>query len=155
MISLSLGTVAIEVVPPILQAQLVDHVLTPDIALHPQAKLLLLLAAIVAGLLLVRLAAALVGVWKGRLSSRVGASMTANLRDELVCKLSELPLSFYDKNQVGMLMSQVAYDTETLHTLVYHATSGVLLQALQLAGIGACWFTWIRDWPSSPSRRCR
>ena len=97
--------------------------------------MLLLLAAIVAGLLLVRLAAALVGIWKGRVSSRVGTSMTANLRNELVRKLNELPLSFYDKNQVGMLMSQVAYDTETLHTLVYHATSGVLLQSLQLAGI--------------------
>jgi ABC-type multidrug transport system fused ATPase/permease subunit len=33
-------------------------------------------------------------------------------------------------------MSQVAYDTETLHTLVYHMTSGFLMQSLQLAGIG-------------------
>ena len=37
-------------------------------------------------------------------------------------------------------MSQVAYDTETLHTLVYHMTSGFLLQSLQLAGIGVMLF---------------
>ncbi len=135
LLALSLGAVTIEVVPPLLQGYLVDHVLKAGIATHPQAELLLLLASIVAGLLLVRLAAALVGVWKGRLSSWVGTSMTANLRNDLVRKLNELPLGFYDKNQVGMLMSQVAYDTETLHTLVYHATSGVLLQSLQLAGI--------------------
>ena len=135
LLTLSLAAVAIEVVPPILQGQLVDHVLRPDVAKSPQAELLLLLTAIVAGLLLARLAATLVGIWKGRVSSRVGTSMTANLRNSLVRKLNELPLSFYDKNQVGMLMSQVAYDTETLHTLVYHATSGVLLQSLQLLGI--------------------
>ncbi len=120
-----------------LQARLVDHVLKPAVAGSPQGELLLLLSAIVAGLLLVRLAAALVGIWKGRVSSWVGTSMTANLRNELVRKLNELPLSFYDKNQVGMLMSQVAYDTETLHTLIYHVTSGVFLQSLQLAGISA------------------
>ena len=45
-------------------------------------------------------------------------------------------MAFYDRNQVGVLMSQVAYDTETLHTLVYHMTSGFLMQSLQLAGIG-------------------
>jgi ATP-binding cassette subfamily B protein len=135
LIALSLGAVTVEVLPPLLQGYLVDHVLQPEIAKDPQAQLVLLLAAIVAGLLLVRLAATLVGIWKGRVSSRVGTSMTANLRNDLVRKLNELPLNFYDKNQVGMLMSQVAYDTETLHTLVYHATSGVLLQSLQLAGI--------------------
>jgi len=31
--------------------------------------------------------------------------MTANLREELVGKLNELPLAFHDRSQVGMLMS--------------------------------------------------
>ena len=92
--------------------------------------------AIVAALLLARLAATLVAVWKGWVSSRVGTTLTSNLRNDLVAKLNELPLAFYDRNQVGVLMSQVAYDTETLHTLVYHMTSGFLLQSLQLVGIG-------------------
>ena len=75
-------------------------------------------------------------VWKGWVSSRVGTTLTSDLRKELVAKLNELPLAFYDRNQAGVLMSQVAYDTETLHTLVYHMTSGFLMQSLQLAGIG-------------------
>ena len=99
-------------------------------------QLLQLLLAIVAGLLLARLAATLVTVWKGWVSSRVGTTLTSDLRKELVAKLNELPLAFYDRNQAGVLMSQVAYDTETLHTLVYHMTSGFLMQSLQLAGIG-------------------
>ncbi len=98
--------------------------------------MLQLLLAIVAGLLLARLAATLVTVWKGWVSSRVGTTLTSDLRTELVVKLNQLPLAFYDRNQAGVLMSQVAYDTETLHTLVYHMTSGFLMQSLQLAGIG-------------------
>ena len=66
--------------------------------------------------------------------------MTAQLRAEMVKKLGQLPLGFYDRNQVGKLMSQVAYDTETLHTLVYHLTSGFLLQSLQLVAIGVMLF---------------
>ena len=104
-------------------------------AQNPLGQLLQLLLAIVAGLLLARLAATLVAVWKGWVSSRVGTTLTSDLRKELVVKLNGLPLAFYDRNQVGVLMSQVAYDTETLHTLVYHVTSGFLMQSLQLVGI--------------------
>ena len=137
---LSLGAVAIDMTPPILQQVLVDRVLQADRAQHPLGQLLQLLLAIVAGLLLARLAATLVAVWKGWVSSRVGTTLTSDLRNELVAKLNELPLAFYDRNQVGVLMSQVAYDTETLHTLVYHMTSGFLMQSLQLAGIGVMLF---------------
>ena len=132
---LSLGAVAIELAPPVLLQVLVDRVLRADRALHPLGQLLQLLLAIVAALLLVRLAATLVTVWKGWVSSRVGTTLTSDLRNELVAKLNELPFAFYDRNQVGVLMSQVAYDTETLHTLVYHMTSGFLMQSLQLVGI--------------------
>ncbi|MCE9544370.1 MAG: DUF1854 domain-containing protein [Planctomycetia bacterium] len=140
LVVLSLTAVAIEMIPPLLQRRLVDQVLSPEVAGNPRVTLLFLLLSIVTGLLLARLAGTVIGIWKGRVSSRVGTSMTANLRKDLVQKLNELPLSFYDKNRVGMLMSQVAYDTETLHTLVYHATSGVFLQSLQLLGIGSMLF---------------
>ncbi len=103
-------------------------------------RLSFLLVAIVGGLLLIRLSAMLMTIWKGWVSSRVGAAMTAQLRAEMVKKLGQLPLGFYDRNQVGKLMSQVAYDTETLHTLVYHLTSGFLLQSLQLVAIGVMLF---------------
>ena len=132
---LSLGAVAIDMTPPILLKVLVDRVLLANQALHPLGELLQLLLAIVVGLLLARLAATLVAIWKGWVSSRVGTTLTSDLRNEMVAKLNELPLAFYDRNQAGVLMSQVAYDTETLHTLVYHMTSGFLMQLMQLAGI--------------------
>ncbi|MCE5268068.1 MAG: ABC transporter ATP-binding protein/permease [Planctomycetaceae bacterium] len=140
LLALSALVVAIQVIPPQLQRMLVDRVLTTDAVKQPSADLLLLLVAIVTGLLLVRLAETLVTVGKGYVSSCVGTAMTADLRDALVEKLNSLPLAFHDRNQVGVLMSQVAYDTETLHTLVYHMTSGLLLQSFQLVGISIALF---------------
>lgn len=138
LLGLSAVAVAIELVPPLLEKMLVDRVLKD--AGRPSEHLLLLLAAIVGGLLLVRLSATVVGIWKGYISSRVGTGMTADLRDRLVKKLNDLPLAFHDRNQVGVLMSQVAYDTETLHTLIFHLTSGLLVQSLQLVGISIAMF---------------
>ena len=134
LLSLSVAAVAIEVVPPMLQRVLVDDVLQVQRPTSGPQRLLFLLLAIVGGLLLIRLSAGFLAVWKGWVSSRVGAAMTARLRIQLVEKLSQLPLAFYDRHQVGELMSQVAYDTETLHTLLYHVTSGFLLQSLNCSG---------------------
>jgi hypothetical protein len=91
---LSLGAVAIDMTPPILLKVLVDRVLLADRAQNPLGQLLQLLIAIVAGLMLARLAATLVAVWKGWVSSRVGTTLTSDLRNELVQKLNELPLAF-------------------------------------------------------------
>ena len=140
LLALSLGAAAIDVVPPLLQKLLVDRVLDVRLPQNPQKQLPLLLLAIIGVLLLARLAATGVTVWKGIIASRVGTTLTANLRNDLVRKLNELPLAFHNRNQVGVLMSQVAYDTENLHTLVYHMTSGFLLQSFQLVGIGVMLF---------------
>ena len=137
---LSLVAVAIDVVPPMLQGLLVDHVLRVEPNVSGSGKLLILLAGIVSGLLAIRVAATVVNVMKGKVSSRVGTTLTAYLRNALVERLSFLPLAYHNRNQVGALMSRVAYDTETLHTLVYHITSGLLLQSLQLVGIGMMLF---------------
>lgn len=137
---LSIGVVAIELIPPMLQGVLVDHVLKLDMPNTSKGQLLYYLLAIVTGLLFIRLTSMIVTIWKGIVASRVGTSMTSNLRNELVEKLNQVPLAFHDRNQVGMLMSQVAYDTETLHTFIFHMTSGFLLQSLQLVGIGVMLF---------------
>jgi ATP-binding cassette subfamily B protein len=140
LLALSLGAVVIDLVPPMLQRLLVDRVLQIKMPENPQSQLLLYLSAIIGGLLIVRLAAATVAIWKGVVSNRVGTTLTANIRNELVGKLNALPMAFHDRNQVGVLMSQVAYDTESLHMLVYHMTSGLLLQLFQLFGIGVMLF---------------
>ncbi len=142
LLGLSVVAVAVDLIPPKLQGILVDRVLQAEEPQGQIEQLLVLLMAIVGGLLVVRVVATVTTIWKGYVASRVGTTLTANLRNELVKRFTELPLAYYDKNQVGMLMSRVAYDTETLHTLVHHMTSGLLLQTLQLVGIGVM-LVWI------------
>ena len=139
---LSLAVVGIGLVPPILLGKLVDDVLKADQPQSQMDKLLTLLLALVGGLLSLRLATAVIAVWKGRVAARVGAALTSDLRTRLVRKLQELPVAYHDRNQVGMLMSRVAYDTEVMQTLVHQTSGGFLLQLLQLVGIGGMLF-WI------------
>lgn len=140
LLALSLLAVGVDVVPPLLQRALVDRVLQVEMPAAASEQVVMLLVSIVLGLLLVRLGATIVAVGKGWIASRVGTKMTADLRSQLVEKLGSLPLAFHDRKQVGVLMSQVAYDTETMHTLIHHITSGLLLQSLQLVGIGVMLF---------------
>ena len=140
LLAISGGAVAIDVTPPLLQRYLVDDVLRIQSPAGRSGQLLWLLLGVVTGLLLIRVAATLVGIWKGAIASRVGTSLTAELRDQLVRKLNALPMAFHDRSQVGMLMSRVAYDTENLHTLLYHMTSGLLLQLFLMAGISVALF---------------
>ncbi|MCA9189962.1 MAG: DUF1854 domain-containing protein, partial [Planctomycetales bacterium] len=67
---------------------------------------------------------------------RIGATLTAELRGRLVQRLQQLAVSYYDRHQVGSLMSRVAYDSEVLHGLVHQITAGFLLQIVQLIGVG-------------------
>ena len=53
-----------------------------------------------------------------------------------VHKLQKLAIAYYDRHQVGSLMSRVAYDSEVRHGLVHQLTGGFLLQILQLVGVG-------------------
>ena len=132
---LSLTGVGMGLVTPLLMKFLIDNVLEPKTPVADPSTLPLLLAAVVAGLLLLRLLGAGLGVWRGRVAGRVGAALTADLRTKCVRKLLDLPAAYHNQHQVGELMSRVAYDTEVMHTLVHQSSTGFLVQGLQLAGI--------------------
>ena len=140
MFGLALLAVGIELLPPLLQKILVDRVLKTEGNTVEMDELLLLLLALVAGLAVIRLVAAGIAIWKGALSSRIGTSLTADLRSQMVQKLHQLSVAYYDHNQTGMLMSRVSYDTEAMHTLMHQVTGGFILQLLQLVGIGIMLF---------------
>jgi ATP-binding cassette subfamily B protein len=138
--ALSLTAVALELVPPWLQKVLVDQVLAGK-SEHPTVSWMLpLLATIVGCLAAVRLIAAVIAVAKARLSSEIGARLTAELRKRMVEKLQRLSVSYHDRNQVGMLMSRVSYDTEAMHTFMHQLSGGFVLQMLQMVAIGVMLF---------------
>ena len=139
---LAVVTVCIEMLPPVLQGKMVDEVLLPADGTTSGQSLLAYLALIVLALATVRLVTTGLGVLNGWLSSRIGTAITADLRNRMVAKLHALGVGYHDRQQVGMLMSRVSYDTETFHTLTHQLTNGFLLQALQLVAIGVMLFSY-------------
>ena len=138
-----LGVVA-ELAPPKLQQYMVDNILSgrsdaAGVAL-PDFKTALLV--VVLALALSRILLSLVGVLKGRLATDIGTGITATLRDEMVTKLQSLSIAYYDRHQVGSMISRVAHDSEALHGLMHQITGGFLLQIVQLIGVGAM-LVWI------------
>jgi len=130
-----LGVVA-ELVPPKLQQYMVDDVLRAHEHSGPAVEFVHALLAVVIALAVSRVVLAAVAAAKGRLATRIGAALTADLRRRLVERLQRLAIAYYDRHQVGSLMSRVAYDSEVLHGLVHQLTAGFLLQILQLVGVG-------------------
>ena len=133
---LTIVGVAAELVPPKLQQHLVDNVLGQHAIDEPRKNFLTALLLVVLALAGSRVILSIVGVFKGRLATQIGSNLTHRLRGEMVHKLQKLAIAYYDRHQVGSLMSRVAYDSEVLHGLVHQLTGGFLLQILQLVGVG-------------------
>ncbi|MFN9750675.1 MAG: DUF1854 domain-containing protein [Planctomycetota bacterium] len=135
---LTIISVVAELVPPKLQQYLVDDILAPRMADDsPQSQFFTALLVVVVALALSRLLLSIVGVFKGRLATKIGSNLTHRLRGDMVERLQKLAVAYYDRHQAGSLMSRVAYDSEVLHGLVHQLTGGFLLQILQLIGVGA------------------
>ncbi|MBM3954316.1 MAG: DUF1854 domain-containing protein [Planctomycetes bacterium] len=143
-----LGVVA-ELVPPKLQQYMVDDVLTgsaaaraADGATTSPADFRTALLVVVLALAFSRIVLSVVGVLKGRLATTIGTGLAGSLRREMVDKLQNLAIAYYDRHQVGSMISRVAHDSEVLHGLMHQITGGFLLQIVQLVGVGAM-LVWI------------
>ncbi|MFM7034719.1 MAG: DUF1854 domain-containing protein [Planctomycetia bacterium] len=145
LVLLTLVGVVAELVPPKLQQYMVDDILssagtaeaggsTPDF----KTALLIVVLSLAAS----RVMLSLVAVFKGRLASTIGNSLTATLRQEMVDKLQGLSVAYYDRHQVGSMISRVAHDSEVLHGLMHQFTGGFLLQIVQLVAVGGM-LVWI------------
>ncbi len=130
------GVIA-ELIPPKLQQYMVDHLLSPSPGTQPVADVRTALLVVVLALALSRIVLSVVGVFKGRLATAIGSGLTCSLRKEMVAKLQNLAVAYYDRHQVGSMISRVAHDSEVLHGLMHQLTGGFLLQTVQLVGVGA------------------
>ena len=138
-----LGVVA-ELAPPKLQQYMVDNILSgrPEATATAAPDFQTALLVVVLALAFSRVLLSLVGVLKGRLATDIGTGITATLRDEMVKKLQSLSIAYYDRHQVGSMISRVAHDSEALHGLMHQITGGFLLQIVKLIGVGAM-LVWI------------
>lgn len=141
MCGLMLVAVAAELTPPKLQQYLVDHILKGGQAAPDPQNLFTALFAVVSALAATRLALSAVNYTKGRMATRVGVALTYDFRSKLVEKLQSLGLDYYDRHQVGAIMSRVAYDSEVIQSLLHQITGGFLLQIVQVTAVGVMLFT--------------
>ena len=95
------------------------------------------LLAVVLALAASRVMLSIVSVVKGRLASVIGSGLTCGLRLQMVEKLQKLTVAYYDRHQVGSMISRVAHDSEVIRGLMHQLTGGFLLQIIQLVGVGA------------------
>lgn len=139
--------VCAELIPPRLQQTMVDQILMAPAAngaavsatlpTTEQVDFKTALLVVVLALAMSRVLLSIVAVFKGRLATAIGTGLTSTLRAQMVEKLQRLAVAYYDRHQVGSMLSRVANDSEVLHGLMHQFTGGFLLQIVQLFGVGA------------------
>ncbi|MBA4392435.1 MAG: antibiotic ABC transporter ATP-binding protein [Desulfobacca sp.] len=107
---LSLGLTFLDLVPPYLTKQAIDrHILTGDMAgLSSLALLLLLILALNFGLQYIQV----------MVLERLGQQVMHTLRLKLFSHILSLPLSFFQHNPIGKLVTRVTNDIENLNEMV-------------------------------------
>ncbi len=139
---LTIVGVAAELIPPKLQQYMVDHILGQDAPVAGETSFTTALLIVVLALAASRVILSAVGWVKGRVATVIGTGLTSTLREQMVRKLQNLAVVYYDRHQVGSTLSRVAHDSEVLHGMMHQITGGFLLQTVQLFGVGAM-LVWI------------
>ena len=127
---------AAELVPPLIYRRIVDDVL--DLggeAGQPAADRYTLLGFLVLALVGVRLitwGAEWLGGWT---VTWLSARVTADIRSQLYRRLELLSLQYYDKRQVGAVMSRVTRDSERLQDFLVDGMPYLVINGLMLLGI--------------------
>ena len=143
MLLLLLVGVALDLVSPQLTRYLVDNVLPGGPAEAREVRddpvlyqeLLQVLVVVVAVLASVQTARMMVNIVNGLIASRVGSSLTYDIRRRMVDHLHQLGVEYYERQQAGALVGRVAYDTEAIHDFVWQLTGGFILQLVMVVGV--------------------
>lgn len=124
---LTLGGTVIDLAPPYLTMHLVDDVLR-----HGRRDLFLPLIGL---LVVLQVVVTAMRVARGRNVAVLGRNITVSIRHSLFEKLQSLSLSFYDKRNVGSIMSRMTNDTGALYDVLVDGIPVVLNQGSILVGI--------------------
>ncbi len=138
----SLGTV-VGLVIPYLQKPLIDSVLSKEspLSLPERGRLLVLIVLVGLGAYVLSSAAGVAQAW---LSAWVGNRITHDIRCQLYSHLQYLSLSFYDKAEMGTIISRVNQDTGQLQAFLVWGSQDLVINVLQIVGIGVVLF--VMNW---------
>ena len=132
----SIVTTVAELIPPYVTKRIVDDVLIlPDGAegqLDDRFELLGVLVLALVGIRLLTWGAEWAHGWT---VTWLSARVTADIRSQLYRRLELLSLQFYDKRQVGAVMSRVTSDSNRLQQFLVDGLPYLVIEAMMLVGI--------------------
>ncbi len=127
---------ATQIAPPIIAKFIIDQAITPAVAgqITPAEGLTTLG---ILGLLYLAVLAANAGLRYGQslLTTYVGQRAMYDLRIELFRHLQFLPLSFFDRNPVGRLMTRITNDIDALTEMVSRGVVSIFGDVFVLVGV--------------------
>ncbi|WP_345701827.1 ABC transporter ATP-binding protein [Kitasatospora terrestris] len=100
------------------------------------------IGTVLAWVLGIYLAAAVFGVFQGRLAALAINRVVFRLREEVEAKLSRLPLSYFDKQPRGEVLSRVTNDIDNIGQSMQQTMGQVVNSLLTIVGVLAMMF-WI------------
>ncbi len=129
---LLLAGVLVDLLPPYLTRILIDDVLRSGA--HPNWLLWL-----VGGLMTIQITRVGITILTNWLTINVSTRFTSGIRDQLFAHLKKLSVDYFDKNQIGRLVTKVNQDTEELQGIVSQMTT-FALNIMLVIGIGVVLF---------------
>jgi len=125
--ALTLVGTALDLLPPYLTKTLIDEVLE-----HHHRELFV---SLIAALIVSRVIIMAIQIARGRNVAFLGMKITVAIRHTLFEKLQSLSLGFYDKRNVGSIMSRMTNDTGALYDVLIDGIPVVLNQLALMIGI--------------------
>ena len=144
---LALALVAIvtplELAPPILFQRVIDRFLVPGasgrIPMTTAWHGVILISVVYLGVLIFDFLAQYIQI---RIMQRVGQQTMYDMRTEIFGHLQRLPMSYFDRNPVGRLMTRVTTDVDALNDL-FAAGVVTMINDFFLLAVMACLLFWI------------
>jgi ATP-binding cassette subfamily B protein len=94
-----------------------------------------LLALLVGAILFASALGALVSIMRGRTAAYLGARVIHDIRSQVYEQLQRLSVAYYDKREVGAVMSRVQNDVGMLQNFLLDAAENVILSTLTILGV--------------------
>ncbi len=140
---LSVADRGLSFVPPLVFAYLIDYVFAPDkqapsgllhsiVGNRDRAGALAVLVTIILGCSLLNMG---VSIWRGRSVAFLGGRVLHDLRSQLYAHLQRLSLAYYDKREVGAVMSRVQNDVGMIQNFLLDGAENVVLSSLTILGV--------------------
>ncbi len=137
----------ISLIPQQLVRLLINKVLAPEQASNPPLDLATAkhwLMGLVGALLLTHIIGSLNNLGVLRLNSYVGTQITYDMRKRVFDRLMQLSIDYFDRYNVGQLISRVQGDTEQMKGFVQQLTTGFFQQIIMVLAVGTILF--IMSW---------